>query len=96
MRGGDPGVPLSWGDSWLAPCIECGAEGLFRFGRGSCRTCKKKRWEQVDLISQPAHSAVTQAKANGLLPVLNGHVLCVDCGQRPAEVYDHRSYARPL
>lgn len=39
--------------------------------------------------------AVELAKAQGFLHQLDGSIPCVDCG-RPAKVYDHRDYSRPL
>jgi len=42
-----------------------------------------------------ALAAVQRAKYKGLLPKLDGAILCVDCG-RSAIHYDHRDYLKPL
>lgn len=42
-----------------------------------------------------ANGAVQRAKQRGRLPKLDGHVLCVDCGNI-ATGYDHRDYNKPL
>ena len=47
------------------------------------------------LLQRRAQAAVQQARHNGRLPMLDGKIRCVDCGQ-PAEVYDHRDYRKPL
>lgn len=42
-----------------------------------------------------AHSVVAKAKVAGILPALDGSIKCTDC-DRPAKVYDHRDYGKPL
>jgi hypothetical protein len=42
-----------------------------------------------------ASSMVARAKRLGILPMLDGSIACVDCGE-PAIEYDHRDYGRPL
>lgn len=42
-----------------------------------------------------AIALVSVAKVGGVLPYLNGKIKCVDCG-RPARIYDHRDYSKPL
>jgi hypothetical protein len=42
-----------------------------------------------------AMATVNKAKAQGLLPALDGSIACTDC-DRAAECYDHRDYSRPL
>lgn len=42
-----------------------------------------------------AMKMVRYAKSFGLLPALDGSIACVDCG-KPAEIYEHRDYSRPL
>ena len=41
------------------------------------------------------HGKVAKAIQNGLIPKLNGTIHCMDC-QKPATVYDHRDYHKPL
>lgn len=42
-----------------------------------------------------AHNLVHAAIEAGRLPALTGTIKCRDCG-KPARVYDHRDYSRPL
>lgn len=50
---------------------------------------------QVARISWAASYLVKKAIKKGKIPVLDGSVLCVDCGKQ-ADRYDHRDYAKPL
>jgi hypothetical protein len=43
-----------------------------------------------------AISLVSAAKASRKLPRLDGTIICVDCKRKPAAMYDHRDYAKPL
>lgn len=43
-----------------------------------------------------AAKIVQRATEKGLLPKLDGNILCVDCGIKPAIAYEHRDYAKPL
>lgn len=49
----------------------------------------------AEFWQRTAMSMVAKAKAQGLLPALDGAIGCADC-DRPAFVYDHRDYSRPL
>lgn len=53
------------------------------------------RWRRRRAIANPAHARVKKAIERGKLPRLDGSILCKDCGV-PAQVYDHREYAKPL
>jgi len=46
-------------------------------------------------LSQTATSKVQQAVKRGVLPRLDGSILCMDCGL-VATCYDHRDYSKPL
>lgn len=48
-----------------------------------------------DRLFQTAMAMVREAIEAGLLPRLDGSISCVDC-DKPAVVYDHRDYRKPL
>ena len=79
----------------LAPCLECGKEGLFFAGKGTCVDCRLPRYKALRAARGSASLMVRKAIEAGTLPRLDGSIPCVDCGE-PAKVYDHRSYAKPL
>lgn len=81
--------------NFLLPCFRCGKEALIYNHRQWCDNCKKSPEWQRYRISSLGHMAVSKAVRKGLLPKLDGSIVCVDCGA-PAEVYDHREYAKPL
>jgi hypothetical protein len=43
-----------------------------------------------------AIALVSNAKMNGKLAYLDGTILCVDCKRKPATIYEHRDYSKPL
>ncbi len=55
-----------------------------------CRTVEQMEW-------RVAVGALTKKAVKlGLLPALDGAILCVDCQRRAAACYDHRDYSQPL
>lgn len=60
-----------------------------------CGPCWRRNEKERYVIAGPAQRLVAKAIRKGLLPKLDGSVMCVDCG-KPAQVYDHREYAKPL
>jgi hypothetical protein len=90
----DPRVGL-WTGRKLMPCGRCGTEVLLLRWANWCEECKKSPEYQRYLISSAAHRIVQKAVRKGLLPKLDGSILCTDC-TAPAAVYDHREYAKPL
>lgn len=82
--------------SWIKRCTKCGKEDNSAGPRFAlCRDCNVPRYRLLAQISGKAHSAVTRAIQDGLLPPLKGQIFCADCG-RPAQCYDHRDYDKPL
>lgn len=74
-------------------CKTCGCDiSMHHRLRRYCIDCGPGR-ERVTGATA-AHAEVARAVARGLLPRPNTMV-CADCGD-PAEVYDHRDYAKPL
>lgn len=73
----------------------CGHWRSPEFFHQSCWRCSHIQRRKLDVLSAPAHRAVKRAIERGDLPRLDGSIACMDCG-RPATIYDHRAYARPL
>lgn len=82
-------------NAWVAKCRDCGGEAILRFARGICPKCMRGYAKRLKQIAGPAHRKVFEAVKKGILPKLDGAIPCADCG-RPAQVYDHRDYSRPL
>lgn len=81
---------------WVVVCPVCRANHLrLRAGAVLCGDCVVPHHQMLIAFRAPAMKAVGAAIVMGLLPKLSGSVACVDC-ERPAQVYDHRAYARPL
>lgn len=55
-----------------------------------CRTPEQLSWRLA--VGELTKKAVRL----GLLPKLDGSILCVDCDHRSAICYDHRDYSQPL
>jgi hypothetical protein len=69
-------------------CFHCGVDISLRDRRAKiCFECSDKK--------QRVSNIITRAKRLGILPRLDGSILCVDCG-KPACDYDHRDYGKPL
>jgi hypothetical protein len=96
--GEDRAVPVWTSRYWIVHCDHCGllkaTAGCGKRG-GLCSQCRRKHYAFFTAISGVAHGIVHKAKKEGRLPLLDGTVCCVDCG-KPATVYDHREYAKPL
>lgn len=73
-------------------CHMCGTPWHERRSGTDCYPCHEA---ELRAVSWRAQRAVKKAVAAGRLPALDGRVRCVDCG-KPARVYDHREYAKPL
>lgn len=91
--------PLKVDGVWR--CVDCLAQTLSDdlIGRTQppmrCDTCSLARYRYQDEQRKAAHKAVGNAVRQGRLP-RPGAYRCVDCGNRQAEVYDHRDYSKPL
>lgn len=59
-----------------------------------CEPCGRAHRGALAEAGQKAHAAVSKAIKTGQLPRPDT-LQCADC-DRPAEVYDHRDYAKPL
>ena len=66
---------------------------IHRFGTESMKT--KTTNSQHGLLQMQAAMAVSKAKKEGLLPILDGSIQCSDCSN-VAAVYEHRDYSKPL
>lgn len=59
-----------------------------------CSRCNSLRNVALSRLTAHIRAAVSGAIRRGTLPPLAG-LACVDCG-KPARVYEHRDYSRPL
>ena len=72
-------------------CAVCnGSMAAEHFNRRYCTACRK----QAQLVQQRAVAKVRHAVKTGKLLHPTKH-RCYDC-DRPAQVYDHRDYAKPI
>lgn len=76
-------------------CGHCGTEQQISSQGKRCNPCARAIRSASKLARRVSAIAVAKAKKGGVLPILDGSIPCVDCG-RPAAVYDHRDYDRPL
>lgn len=83
-------------------CGECNKPGIFIGPQKRCDACRQVWLELARdkergyfAAQKRAHAAVFKAIRNGLIAPLDGDIACVDCA-KPAQVYDHRDYAKPL
>lgn len=92
--------PLSKDGCWV--CLDCQARLPQNVnGRGKkarptlrCATCAAQRRQHNEAVRNAAYRAVAKAVKAGALKRPYGQS-CADCG-RPAEVFDHRDYSKPL
>lgn len=63
---------------------------------GLIGTKERKPAPSYKVAQRRAISLVSVAKMNRKLPCLDGSIICVDCKRKPAAVYDHRDYSKPL
>ena len=101
----DPRFIRRWTYLFLVKCKDCGKQDWRGAACKVCRDCTARYKRTLTAIRAPASKAVARCVRVGLLPKLNpwpckrqGKVIpifCVDCG-KPAEVYDHRDYSKPL
>jgi hypothetical protein len=80
---------------WLTNCADCGTQAVLGKSTNWCNDCSVKHSRRLHAVAGPAQRAVRLAIIEGRLPRLDGSVKCKDCG-KPAQVYDHREYAKPL
>lgn len=80
---------------WWNSCLSCGAGYWSSPSKKICWDCSKARYKKLEELSTKAVGEVARAIREGNLSRLDGSIACVDCG-KPAQVYDHRSYLRPL
>lgn len=76
-------------------CVDCGFPRVISRRGMRCAACAQKKRERFAYVSGTASYKVKKAVEKGLLPRLDGSIPCADCG-KPAQEYDHRSYAKPL
>lgn len=99
VRNGDL-KPMSIDGQWV--CLDCRQELPQNMGgRGRkarpllrCTPCAATRRQFREGVRNAAYRAVAAALQAGTLMKAQGQP-CADCG-RPAEVFDHRDYTKPL
>lgn len=75
-------------------CIDCGDPRIK--GSARCEPCRTGHylWKTYFTGNMQSRNIVAKAKKRGEIPSIAGR-LCDDCG-KPANVYDHRDYGKPL
>lgn len=80
---------------WIKQCANCKKTEEMWPTAVLCFECRPIVGRAREAIRAPAGAAVAKAVATGVLPKLDGSIMCVDCG-KPAKCYDHRDYDKHL
>ena len=85
-----------WRPYFLRDCPLCGRHWVGSGMAAACNECHRACRDQLRNARKIVASVIAKARKAGQLPDLSaGSIACVDCG-RPAQVFDHRDYSRPM
>lgn len=89
------GYSGKWSSEFIRKCPQCSEMFIGAANRLVCRSCYFKAYDERKRITAKVYAEMNSARRNGLIPVIDGTTVCVDCGA-PAECHDHRDYSKPL